>query len=132
MELNNQFSTSNNIMMYDGINYASWQPEAVVNNKIRQDAKLTSNWKYRQYLQNNAQDIMKYNNIETIRTSGNNPFVSQDTNKSVNVPYLFNSIHDTNKSTIGINNSDLKTSYIKQEQMSARMIAPSISTDNFK
>ena len=132
MELNNQFAESNNIMICGDKNYASWQPESSVNNKIRQDSKLTSNWKYRQYLQNNAQSIMKYNTIETIRASGNNPYVSENIVETPNVPYLFNSIHDTTQSMIGNNNSDLKNDFLKREQMSARMVAPSISIDNFK
>ena len=131
MELNNQFDTSNNIMMYNGSNYASWQPEAVVNTQIQKDAGITTNWKYRQYLQNNAQEIMKYNTMETIQASGNNPYVSQNTTESANVPYLFKSVYDSSNSAICINNSDLKSDYMKREQMSARMVAPSISL-NFK
>lgn len=131
MELNNQFAMSNNIMMYDGRNYASWQPEAFINNKIQQDAGLTTNWKYRQYLQNNAQEIMKYNTMETIQASGNNPYANQNTDASKNVPYLFNSLHDTSSPVIGKNDSDLKKDYVKRERMSARMVAPSISTANF-
>ena len=130
MDLNNQFAMSNNIMMDNGL-YASWQPEAIVNTKIQKDAELTSNWKYRQYLQNNAQDIMKYNTMETIQASGNNPYTSQNAIKSRNVPYLFNSVHDVNSPAIGNNNSDLKTSYMKREQMRARLVAPSISTSKF-
>ena len=131
MDLNNQFAMSNNIMMDNGL-YASWQPEAIVNIKIQKDAELTSNWKYRQYLQNNAQDIMKYNTMETIQASGNNPYTSQNTIKSRNVPYLFNSVHDVSSPAIGNNNSsDLKTSYMKREQMRARLVAPSISTSKF-
>jgi hypothetical protein len=130
MDLNNQFDMSNNIMMDNGL-YASWQPEAIVNIKIQKDAKLTSNWKYRQYLQNNAQDIMKYNTMETIQASGNNPHTTQNTIKSRNVPYLFNSVHDVSSPAIGNNNSDLKTSYMKREQMSSRLVAPSISTSKF-
>ena len=131
MELNNQFDMSNNIMMYDGPNYASWQPEAIINNKIQKEAGLTTNWKYRQYLQNNAKEIMKYNTMETIQASGNNPYANQNTVSSKNVPYLFNSLHDTSSPAIGTNDSDLKKNYLQREQMNARMVAPSISTANF-
>ena len=52
----------------------SWQPEAAMNTKIQADSNITSNWKYRQYMQNNASHIMKYNSLESIYSSGNNPY----------------------------------------------------------
>ena len=58
---------SNNIhynmppLMSDGRNYASWQPEAVINSKIQKQEGIKTNWEYRKYLQNNAQNIMKFN-----------------------------------------------------------------------
>ena len=53
---------------------ASWQPDAVINNKIHIESGITSNWKYRQYMQNNAKHIMKYDSMEYIYASGNNPY----------------------------------------------------------
>jgi hypothetical protein len=126
MDLNTQFNNSNNIIAHNS-NNASWQPESAINNKIQVDAGLTTNWKYRQYMQNNAQDIMKYNTMETFQASGNNPYIIQDNVQTENSPYLFNSVHDVNNSPIDVNNSDLKRDYMKQEQMKARMVAPSIS-----
>jgi len=61
------YSGSNNIhfnfppIMADGRNFASWQPEAVVNDRIRQQENITTSWQYRQYLTNNASEIMKMN-----------------------------------------------------------------------
>ena len=126
MDLNTQFNNSNNIIAHNS-NNASWQPESAINNKIQVDAGLTTNWKYRQYMQNNAQDIMKYNTMETFQASGNNPYIIQDNVQTENSPYLFNSVHDVNNSPIDVNNSDLERDYMKQEQMKARMVAPSIS-----
>lgn len=37
--------------MSDGRNYASWQPEAVINSRIQQQENIQSNWQYRQFLQ---------------------------------------------------------------------------------
>ena len=107
---------------------SSWQPDAVVNNKIHVEAGITSNWKYRQYIQNNANQIMKYNTMEYIYSSGNNPYTI--TNNMINdkVPYRFSSLYDTNVPNYGSNNSDLKQDFIKKQQMSARMISPSIAT----
>ena len=61
------YSGSNNIhfdyppIMMDGRNFADWQPGAVINERIRQDAHIKSNADYRKYLTNNADNIIKYN-----------------------------------------------------------------------
>ena len=60
------YSGSNNIhfgyppIMNDGRNYASWQPGAVINEQIRKDENITTNWQYRKYLTDNADSIIKY------------------------------------------------------------------------
>ena len=49
------FSGSNNThfnfppIMADGRNYATWQPEAVINKRIQTQENIKSNWSYRQY-----------------------------------------------------------------------------------
>ena len=61
------YSASNNIdfnyppIMADGRNYASWQPEAVINKRIQKEEGIQSNWQYRKFLQKNANQIMNYN-----------------------------------------------------------------------
>ena len=130
-----QFSGSNNTyytmppMMSDGRNYSSWQPESVLNDKIKQDAGINSNWKYRQYLQQNANNIMKFNMMETISNSGNNPYAVDNKTPSSNMPHLFTSTHDTSSPAYGFNNSDLKRDFMTKQQMSARMVSPSIQTN---
>ena len=60
---------SNNIhfnfppIMNDGRNFATWQPGAVINNAIRKEQNIKSNWDYRLYLTNNADSIIKTNKI---------------------------------------------------------------------
>ena len=110
---------------------ASWQPDAIINNKIRSSSELTSNWKYRQYIQKNANQIMKYNTMQTINDSGNNPYSVLNTDPTNNNPYLYSSTHDTNNPVYGFRNSDLKQDYMKKQQMKAKMIAPFISTNMF-
>ena len=113
---------------FQGLNYNSWQPEALTNNKILADTGIQTNWKYRQYMQKNANQIMKYNTMESIYTSGNNPYTvvnNEPTNKS---PFLYTSIHQTNNPAYGFRNSDLKQSYTSKQQVKAKMIAPSIQT----
>lgn len=106
----------------------SWQPQASVNNKILQDSNITSNWKYRQYIQHNANQIMKYNTMEAVNASGNNPYYGTDLSQSTaNVPQLYNSLQ-TPSVTL---DSDLKRDFLNKQRMSARMISPSIPTDKF-
>jgi hypothetical protein len=111
-----------------GPNYSYWQPEAYTNNNILADSGITSNWKYRQYIQKNANQIMKYNSMESIYSSGNNPYAISNTEPTNKTPYLYSSIHDTNNPPYGFRNSDLKQDYVTKQQMNAKMIAPSIRT----
>ena len=60
------YSGSNNIyfgfppIMTDGRNYAQWQPGAVVNKTLREENGIKSNWQYRKYLQENADQVIEY------------------------------------------------------------------------
>lgn len=106
----------------------SWQPQASVNNNIIQDANITSNWKYRQYIQKNASQIMKYNSMEAVSASGNNPYYGMDASqKTTNMPHLYGSLHAQSVT----NDSDLKRDFLNKQRLNARMVAPSISTDKF-
>lgn len=113
---------------FQGLNYNSWQPEALTNNKILADAGIQSNWKYRQYIQKNANQIMKYNSMEAIYSSGNNPYAISNTEPTNKSPFLYNSIHQNSNPAYGFRDSDLKQSYTSKQQMQAKMIAPSIRT----
>lgn len=131
------YTGSNNIhfdfppMMSDGRNFSSWQPEAAVNTQIRQQENITSNWQYRQYLTNNATEIMKYNKGEACYTLGLNPYMGPSINPNLivtkevtnHVPILFQSPTDQRYT---YQQSDLKNPYLSREQIQARMIAPSI------
>ena len=132
------YSGSNNIhfnfpaLMSDGRNYSSWQPEAVVNQRIQKQENIHSNWQYRQYLQQNGLQIMTYNNAEACYDLGLNPHTTTNTTPSSNVPYKFRSTFDTSKPGYGYCNSDLKNPYLTSEQLNARMVSPSISVPNMQ
>ena len=127
------FNASNNIhfdfppIMADGRNYASWQPEAVINQRIQKQEDIKNNWQYRQYMTNNGIQIMNYNTMEACYDLGLNPHTPTNATPSTNVPYMYNSIFDTGTPGYGYYNSDLKNPYLSREQLSAKMIAPSIS-----
>ena len=127
------YSGSNNIhfnfppIMADGRNFAQWQPEAVVNNRIQKTEGITNNWNYRQYLQQNGVQIMNYNTAESCYELGLDPHVQTGKTPSDNVPYMFKSSFDTSKPGYGYCNSDLKNPYLSREQLNSRMVSPSIS-----
>ena len=126
--MNNTYYTIEPQQNFQGQNYSSFQPEATTNKKLLVDTGISSNWHYRQYIQKNANQIMKYNTMESINASGNNPYTIQNTQPTNKSPYLYSSIHDTNNPKYGFKNSDLKQDFMKKQQMQARMIAPSIPT----
>jgi hypothetical protein len=111
--------------------YSLWQPNGsgATNKKIIVDSGITSNWSYRQYMQKNANQIMKYNTMQTINNSGNNPYSVLNTNTTNNNPHLYKSTHDNNNPVYGFRNSDLKQDYTTKQQMKAKMISPSIPTN---
>ena len=72
---------------------------------------------------------MKYNTMEYIYASGNNPYAVSNKIASENVPYKFSSLYDSNVPNVGFSNSDLKQDFLQKQQLSARMIAPSFPTN---
>jgi len=126
------YSGSNNIhfnfppIMNDGRNFAQWQADAVVNNRIQKKEGITNNWNYRQYLQQNGLQIMNYNTTEACYELGLDPHVQTGKTPSDNVPYTFRSTFDTSRPGFGYCNSDLKNPYLSREQLNSRLIAPSI------
>lgn len=138
---NTSNSGSNNIyynmppMMNDGRNYSTFLPESVINEELQQKSGLYSNWDYRRYLQKNANNIMKYNQMDAVHSSGNYPSNYNNGNDSngisVNSPFIFKSTFDKSVPPYAYNNSDLKQNYLSREQLNARLISPSIPTDKF-
>jgi hypothetical protein len=102
---------------------ASYQPEAVLNNKIIEENGIQSNWQYRQYLTKNATQIMKQDFREASNDVG---YVQRFTDlKSDSMPYLYKS-YDDNTQPLGYQNSDLKELYLSREQLDSRRVAPTI------
>jgi hypothetical protein len=127
--MSNNYYTIETTPEIQGQSYSLWQPEGATNRKIQVDTGISSNWKYRQYMQQNAKEIMKYNTMQSINSSGNNPYTILNTNPVGNTPYLYRSVHDTSSPAFGFRNSDLKQDYMTKEQMKSKMISPSIPTN---
>jgi hypothetical protein len=128
------YSGSNNIyrdfppIMNDGRNYANWQPGAVVNERIRTEANIKTNWQYRQYLCNNADAFIKFNQQSACdnccaNTGQYGSSTGQNATTNNNTPYLFKSCLDDTQQ-IGYENSDLKNLYLSDISLQSRMVTP--------
>ncbi len=132
MSWNTCYSGSNNIdfnfppIMNDGRNYSSWQPEAIINQRIQEREGINSNWSYRKYLQNNAEKIMNFNNQDACYSLGIDPHYNTNATPSSNVPHTYKGTFDTSHPGFGYSNSDLKNPYLSREQLNARLVAPSV------
>mgnify|MGYP003649937933 FL=1 len=127
------YTGSNNIhsdfppIMNDGRNYTNWQPGAVINESIREQAQIKSNWNYRQYLSKNADAIIKYNQMSACgECCANTVQYGTGSPVSNNTPYLYKSCLDETKK-YGYENSDLKNLYLSDVTLQSRMITPVIS-----
>jgi hypothetical protein len=124
------YNSSNNIhfdfppLMSDGRNYADWQPGATINENIRKSAGITSNWQYRKYLTNNAENIMRYNNLSTSEDcNGGSSDYSIGQNDVPNTPYTYKNSFDKSQ-PYGYEGSDLKNAYLDKFQLQSRMVTP--------
>jgi len=127
------YTGSNNIhfdfppIMNDGRNFAKWQPGAAINQEIRQENGIKSNWQYRKYLTENADSVIKSNQLEACDECCYCP--SLKAGESVpNSPFLYKSCMDRSQ-PYGYEDSDLKNMYLTSSQLQARMVAPSITQD---
>ena len=124
------YSGANNIysdfppIMNDGRNYSNWQPGAVINEFIRKEAKIKSNWEYRQYLSKNADAFITYNQMAACdNCSATATQYSANPPISNNTPYLYKSCLD-NTQKFGYENSDLKNLYLSDVSLQSRMVTP--------
>jgi hypothetical protein len=117
---------------------ASWQPEAIENNRILKESGVTSNWEYRKYLTQNAPSIIKTNFAEAANDSGYSDLGVKRGQSSSYLP-IFGGMPKTYASPAYYNNytekeqqygkfdSDLKANYLSREQLAARVATPVVS-----
>ena len=119
---------------------ASWQPDAVLNQSLLQSSGIKSNWEYRKFLTENANDIMRRNFAEAAndtgyyiqeRKSASNPnfvpiFASMP--KKHAQPSNYKSVLEM-EHDFGRVESDLKANYLSREQLQARMSTPVVTQD---
>jgi hypothetical protein len=116
-------------MMNDGRSVqASWQPCAVVNEIIRKDNNIQSNWQYRRYLVENAEDIKSHNFKQACNDVGyyvRNEHQEID-NRATQPPKFYESFTEP-VSHRGSSSSDLKDVYLTREQLQAKQVIPSMT-----
>jgi len=126
------YSGSNNIhfdfppIMNDGRNYATYVPEAVVNNEIIKSNNIQTNAQYRFFLTNNANNIIYQNQVESCDQCGNCLKQVEGKMQSNNTPFLYSSPFDKSQ-PFGYETSDLKNVYLTREQLQSRKVAPVVN-----
>jgi len=124
------YSGSNNIhfgfppIMTDGRNYSQWQPGAQINQEIRDQAGIKSNWQYRRFLQENSDQIIEANQRDSCNYCCGCPFYQSPA--SDNSPFLFKSCTDSSQ-PYGYETSDLKKLYLTRHELNCRTSVPEVS-----
>jgi len=132
------YSGSNNIhfnyppIMSDGRNFAKWQPGAAINAEIRNENNIKTNANYRQYLTQNADEIIKSNQLEACDQCGYCPINSAADNStsSANTPFLYSNCLEKSQ-PYGYNDSDLKNLYLSRNELQCRMVAPILTQEQY-
>jgi hypothetical protein len=128
------YSTNNRFpqfppMMKDGRSViSSWQPEAIINDRILKQNNIQSNWEYRKFIRSHANEIIEHNLKEACNDTG---YIVRDAEVApaalAHGPYRYTSIHD-NARPLGLENeSDLKTLYLSRERLDSRKVAPTMT-----
>ena len=117
-------------MMNDGraVN-AAWQPGAFVDEAIRKDNNITSNWQYRRYLTKHAEEIKSHNFKQACNDTGyyvRNEHKPYDRSQSFRTPHMYSSVHHPAQH-FGATASDIKDLYLTKEQLQERQVVPSIT-----
>jgi len=125
---------SNNIhmnyppIMADGRNFTAWQPGSKLSADIRKQSNLKTNWQYRQYMQDNADKIIAYNQLASCDQCGACPMkYGVQPKQTTNTPAVFSSIDVTQ--TLGYPNSDLKSQYLSKYQLERRLYTPVLTQE---
>ena len=130
------YKGSNNIhfnfppLMHDGRNYSNYEAGASLDNKLKEKANIKTNSDYRNYLQTNADLIIKNNQLSACGECSTCPYFSGPIqNLPTTKPYIFNSIL-SNDQPFGYETSDLKNIYLSKQVLEAQMHAPRFTIPN--
>ncbi len=130
------YAGSNNIhfgyppIMSDGRNYADWLPGAAINEKIRKDNNIKSNWQYRNFLTSNADSIILQNQLNACDQCCTCPARYGDNQPQSKSPFLYKSCTESTQ-PFGYATSDLKNEYLSSYQLQCRLVAPILTQDQY-
>jgi len=123
-QTNNRFPVFPPLMQDGRSIVSSWQPEAVINDRILKNHGIKTNWEYRKFLNKNAKEILDHNFQDACNDTGFN-MVNHEYYYHGS-PYIYGSIEDRTL-PLGVQESDLKNVYLSREQLEARKIAPEMT-----
>lgn len=121
-------SGSNNVyydfppIMNDGRNFSSWLPGEKLNDDIRKQNNIVSNNDYRKYLTNNADSVIKYNQLQACDECCSSINLI-NTNSNTNSPFLYTSCYQNNNPK-QYETSDLKEEYLSRTMLQSRLVTP--------
>jgi len=120
-------------LMSDGRSIvASYQPESSINNEILKINNIKSNWEYRNYLVENAKQIMETNFRESCNDTGyfvkqyEVPFSNEVVKDTNNPPFHYNK-DNLDQKPFGYASSDLKDLYLSREQLNDKKFSDPIT-----
>ena len=133
------YKGSNNIhfnyppLMNDSRNLSNYEMGASLDNALKLKANIKTNLDYRKYLQNNADSIIKNNQLKACDECSTCPYYNNTSYnlERTNTPYIFDSIL-SNDQPYGYENSDLKNIYLSRQQLDSQLQAPTFNLEDYK
>lgn len=131
------YNGSNNIhfnfppLMNDSRLFSNYQSFASIDNTIKNKSNIKTNTEYRYYLQKNADNIIKNNQLKACDECSNCPYTKNNllNLEKTNSPYIFDSIL-SNDQPYGYENSDLKNIYLSRQQLNSQLYIPTFTINN--
>ena len=121
---NNQYDNFPPLMSDSRSLIAAWQPEAVANEALMKFSGVNTNWEYRQFLTQNAVEIMRTNFLDSANDVGH--YVNQNTLETIQYQpaHRFQGAHDSARPYGMAEDSDLKQMYFSREQHQQKRSVP--------
>ena len=131
------YKGSNNIhfdfppLMSDSRIFSNYESSNLNDKKIKENVNIKNNFQYRQYLQKNADSIIKKNQENAcFECSTCNYLNNTKTNINTNTsPYIFNSTSSKDQ-PFGYEDSDLKNLYLSKQKLNSVLNMPRIQINN--
>ena len=107
-------------VMTDGRAFTSWNSSNASNETFKKVENIKNNREYKQYLVNNANTIMKYNQSHAFNYNCELPIKPSNTNGP---PYIFKQNYEKSR-PYGYTDSTLKQMYLSREELQSKQVSP--------